>query len=204
VAEYSLIGCNILLAENSLVGENILYEGYSVAGENALSLIADGNPLPCTTLVGDRTLGVDSSLGGENTREQGTSLVGENTLVGERVLVGHNSLVGEKILEGESVLDGDKDVGDITLARGGILDAVVGRGDLPVTPPTALLAMPDNVLLAASALSGIPPVVDARFIGRSRGLFRGWTVELVGKALLLSTIPAPNRELPGNIFQMPK
>jgi hypothetical protein len=145
------------------------------------------------------TCGADNSLGGENMREGCTSLVGKSTLVGETLLVGDNSLVGEKILEGESVLDGEEEVGDITLARGGILEAAVDTGDLPVIP-TALLRMPDNGLLVVSALPGISPAVNARFIGRSRGLLRGWTAELVGKALLLSTIPAPNRELPGNIL----
>lgn len=56
------------------------------------------------------------------------------------------------------------------------------------------------MLLVLSVLSGIPPVVDARFIGSIRCLLWDWTVELVGKAFLLSTIPAPNRELPGNIL----
>lgn len=123
----------------------------------------------------------------------------ENTLVVEALMVGDNSLLGENILEGESVLDGDEEVGDITVVRDGMLEAAVDTGDLPVIP-TAFLKMPENGLLAVSALSGITPVVDARFIGNSTDLFRGRTVELVGKALLLSTIPAPNRELPGNIL----
>lgn len=125
------------------------------------------------SLFGENAL----SLVADNMREGDTPLVGKNTLVGETLLLGESSLVEEKILEGESVLEGDEDV-----------------------IPTALLRMPENGLLVMLALFGVLPVADARFTGKSRGLLRGWTVELVGKALLLSTIPAPNRELPGNIL----
>jgi hypothetical protein len=56
------------------------------------------------------------------------------------------------------------------------------------------------VLLVLSVLSGIPPVVDVRFIGSTGCLLWDWAAVLVGKAFLLSTIPAPNRELPGNML----
>jgi hypothetical protein len=150
------------------VGENILCEGHSLVGGNTLSLVIDSILLPGNSLVGDNTCGVDSSFFGENILEGGTSLVGKNFPVGETLLVGDNSLGGEKILEGESDLDGDMEVGDITLVRGGILEVSVETSDLPVKP-TALLSIPENVLPVLPALSRIPPVVDARFIGRSRG-----------------------------------
>lgn len=118
---------------------------------------------------------------------------------GVYALVDKPLLEGENILEGDSAVDEDKAAGDITLLWGAILEAEASAGGLPVKP-TALLRIPENVLLVFSVLCGIPPVVDDRFIGRIGCLLWDWTVELVGKAFLLSTIPAPNRELPGYIL----
>lgn len=72
--------------------------------------------------------------------------------------------MGENILEGDSAVDEDKAAGDIILLCGAILEAEASTDSLPVKP-TALLRIPENVLLVLSVLSGIPPVVDARFIG---------------------------------------
>jgi hypothetical protein len=121
-----------------------------------------------------------------------TSLVGEYTFAAETLLVGDNSLVWEKIFGGKIALDDDDvELGYTTSVWSGVLEAEVDTYALSVKP-IALLSIPENVLLLLSALSGIPPVVDARFIGRKWHVFCGWTVELT--VLLLSTLPAPNRE----------
>ena len=76
--------------------------------------------------------------------------------------MGENTLVGESVRVGESSLEGDDEVGDITLSLDGIGE---GPGCLPEIP-TALLRIPANVVMGPSILSGMPPVVEARLMGR--------------------------------------